>query len=1104
MSTNEFSNSQNPMNPVDYKPVKKRRVKKGRKKVWIISSLVIVLILAIAATIYYFVASSAEEDKALDNTFTELAKINENVSYDDETGLAYINNEIIVMASEEAGTDEIKKIADKYDAEISDAMEDIGFYCFTFNERMTVEDIDRIVKKLSKNEMIDSAYLNPVVAVEDDTLESDEEPQKSSDVKASSDSDSEEAVTIAQGTAFYPDDDWNGATWNVNIPRDENWGVEAINAPFAWAHMDKLEEVNIGLIDTMPDLSHSELEDTTAFLTMTDPETNKYSTIEVDNTQISKSDHGTHVAGIMGAKWNGGGISGVTGNNGNIYYSCAYDLDLSGRLTGEYYSAYNYVKAIKVLINNDVSVINISLNTSREACYGASKGNENAINYIDRQAKIASSMLGRIIDDIQKNNAQDFVICVAAGNTNGYDYYPTEAARFGYIKADKNTPPWVKTERGGALAEYNNFLSFISDEKVKGRIITVGSIGIDHADSTGEMTDYKYSYFSCVGDRIDVVAPGEDIYSCIPDSYASMDGTSMATPHVSGVAGLAFAANPSLSGPDVKALVTELTSEEFYYAGGNSGLVDADLVIRAALQSKEANINKIVKGTGSGIDLCFVVDTTGSMSDDIGNAKENMVSILSELEAKSADYRVALVDYRDFESRSGSGDYPAKIQLEFSSNNDEIIAAINSLDLGYGGDDPETVYSGINETLKLDWRARAQKIIIILGDAPPHDPEPDTDYTYEDVLTSLYNADIGIDLGNSDERVLGAPEDSKMAVYSIGIGGGLDFFEEIAEATGGKYTEIADADQVSDAIIDSIRDIKVDSVTYALDFGKSFSDETVKFYKDDEYVFELPLDNKGQYQINDVTAGEYRWTIDRLQRSGTISFDEDEDNAQIKKDSTKWYNFAIVLWKRHRTETILWTALVLVLLVVIIIAISKLKKYLKKAKARRVLRMEHCPACNNPLSHGKCKVCGYGSNPLTAEISRVETVFGKEERCNVCNALLESDSAFCINCGAKIAGVCVDEDKPAPQPEIDNNIEKAEDMTAAADQAEQRGVFCNECGTPLNPESDFCPNCGVKKCEPPKEMKPDLDLPRGRFCNECGTMIKEDNIFCPNCGRILK
>ena len=57
----------------------------------------------------------------------------------------------------------------------------------------------------------------------------------------------------------------------------------------------------------------------------------------------------------------------------------------------------------------------------------------------------------------------------------------------------------------------------------------------------------------------DVVAPGAQVFSCIPPEqrpegtyeYTYMDGTSMATPHVAGVAALLMAAKPEAQVSDI-------------------------------------------------------------------------------------------------------------------------------------------------------------------------------------------------------------------------------------------------------------------------------------------------------------------------------------------------------------------------------------------------------------------------------------------------------------------------------------------------------------------------------------------------------------------------
>ena len=66
----------------------------------------------------------------------------------------------------------------------------------------------------------------------------------------------------------------------------------------------------------------------------------------------------------------------------------------------------------------------------------------------------------------------------------------------------------------------------------------------------------KMAYFSNYGDWVHMSAPGASIYSTyLSNSYTSMSGTSMATPHVTGLAGLLFSYFPELTPPEIKARI---------------------------------------------------------------------------------------------------------------------------------------------------------------------------------------------------------------------------------------------------------------------------------------------------------------------------------------------------------------------------------------------------------------------------------------------------------------------------------------------------------------------------------------------------------------------
>ncbi|MBR4912523.1 MAG: S8 family serine peptidase [Bacteroidales bacterium] len=76
---------------------------------------------------------------------------------------------------------------------------------------------------------------------------------------------------------------------------------------------------------------------------------------------------------------------------------------------------------------------------------------------------------------------------------------------------------------------------------------------------------FSRQYCSNFGFRLDIVAPGEEILSTHNNNgYYSGSGTSVATPHVSGVAGLMFSINPVLTGREVRDIIEQTVRKDLY------------------------------------------------------------------------------------------------------------------------------------------------------------------------------------------------------------------------------------------------------------------------------------------------------------------------------------------------------------------------------------------------------------------------------------------------------------------------------------------------------------------------------------------------------------
>lgn len=244
--------------------------------------------------------------------------------------------------------------------------------------------------------------------------------------------------------------------------------------------------------------------------------------------------------------------------------------------------------------------------------------------------------------------------------------------------------------------------------------------------------------------------------------------------------------------------------------------------------------------TSPKLDLAFVIDTTGSMEDDIDAAKSAAVSIINNVTV--ADTRFAVVDFRDFpvDPYGASGDYDYHDALPFTNDKAAVVNAINGLTTGNGMDEEEDDWCALTHTMNGAtchgtgigsgigaWRTIPTKQIIWMTDSGAHSPEPFTGYTSSDVATAARNLDPA-------------------TLQLVAIGGADPTLAALATETGGQVFTAPTADDVVQAVMDAIEAAQQSPVAEA---GNTY----------DGYVDQPMLFDGGLSFDPDGTVVSYEW-----------------------------------------------------------------------------------------------------------------------------------------------------------------------------------------------------------------------------------------------------
>ena len=129
------------------------------------------------------------------------------------------------------------------------------------------------------------------------------------------------------------------------------------------------------------------------------------------------------------------------------------------------------------------------------------------------------------------------------------------------------------------------------------------------------------------------------------------------------------------------------------------------------------------------LDVLFLLDSTGSMADEIHSIKTTLQSIskrVSNLPA-NPDLRFGMVSYRDRED-----EYITRI-YDFDSNVQRFSRSIEEVRADGGGDYPESLNQALHEAVNdVGWRENSIRLMFLVADAPPHlDYSQDEDYSVD-------------------------------------------------------------------------------------------------------------------------------------------------------------------------------------------------------------------------------------------------------------------------------------------------------------------------------------------------------------------------------------
>jgi subtilisin family serine protease len=354
---------------------------------------------------------------------------------------------------------------------------------------------------------------------------------------------------------------------SAEVPRSD---MTQIGADKAWEKNPGSKAITVGVLDTGVDDQHPDLK---ANFDAAKSASCAYGKLDTrPGAWRPVGEHGTHVAGSIAAAKDGKGMVGVAPG---VKVSSIRVAEPDSQL----FFPENTVCAFLFAADKGVSVTNNSYYVDPWLFACPTDPDQDAIAEAVRRSVAYADSKG--------------VVNVAAAGNEDYNLAD---------KATDNTSPNDSTP--GERAVSNDCLSLPTELP---NVVIVASVDGDNLKS-------EFSNFGT--GKIVLAAPGEHVYSTVPGGgYQSLDGTSMASPHVAGVAALIRSANPKLTPAEVRARLAaqandiacptasggQCTGSDANNSYYGEGLVDAAEAVGAAAG----------QGTSAGVSVTQPADQIG-------------------------------------------------------------------------------------------------------------------------------------------------------------------------------------------------------------------------------------------------------------------------------------------------------------------------------------------------------------------------------------------------------------------------------------------------------------------------------------------------------------